>query len=340
MGSGLSPARFRESKRPSLLTFVVRRSLQSIPLLLLISLILFVILNNAPGGPLTPYLQNPHITQADIERLRHNLGLDQPAWVQYLHWLGHVAIGDFGYSTSNSEPVIQAMLERLPATLELMGAALVLSLVVGVALGIISALKPYSFLDYAMTTFAFFGQSMPVFWLALMLQIAFAVYGITAFGYHFALPSASISSLDTFDWGDRLEHLILPTITLSLLYIAQWSRFMRSSMLEVIKTDYIRTASAKGLSRRKVVLKHAFKNALIPLVTIIAVTLPQLVSGAVVTETIFAWPGMGRLFFNALGVFDFSLLMGYLCLASFLVVFSNLLADIAYAMLDPRVKYS
>jgi peptide/nickel transport system permease protein len=307
---------------------------------LLISVLIFSILNAAPGGPLTPYLQNPHITQADIERLKHNLGLDQPAYIQYFHWLGRVLTGDFGYSTSNSEPVINAMLDRLPATLELMGSAFVVSLAIGVTFGILSALKPYSFLDYFVTTFAFFGQSMPVFWLALMLQLAFAVYGITAFGYHFALPSASISSLDTFDLGDRLAHLVLPTLTLSLLYVAQWSRFMRSSMLEVIKTDYMRTASAKGLSRRAVILKHGFKNALIPLVTVIALTLPQLVSGAVVTETIFAWPGMGRLFFNALGVFDFSLLMGYLCLASFLVVFFNLLADIAYAWLDPRVKYA
>jgi len=303
-------------------------------------MIIFIILNQAPGGPLTPYLQNPHITQADIVRLKHNLGLDQPAYIQYFHWLTHVLTGDFGYSTSNSETVIQAMLERLPATLELMGSAFVLSLVIGVSFGILSALKPYSFLDYAMTTFAFFGQSMPVFWLALMMQIAFAVFGVTAFGYHFALPSAGISSQDDFEWGDRITHLILPTITLSLLYIAQWSRFMRSSMLEVIKTDYVRTASAKGLARRKVVMKHAFKNALIPLVTVIALTLPQLVSGAVVTESIFAWPGMGRLFINALGVFDFSLLMGYICLASFFVVFCNLLADVAYAWLDPRVKYS
>jgi peptide/nickel transport system permease protein len=339
MGSGSLPP-IRDSKRPALLTYVVRRTLQSIPLLLLISMIIFIILNKAPGGPLTPYLQNPHITQADIIRLKHNLGLDQPAYIQYFHWLGHVLTGDFGYSTSNSESVIDAMLERLPATLELMGAAFVLSLTIGVTFGILSALKPYSFLDYAMTTFAFFGQSMPVFWLALMLQIAFAVFGVTAFGYHFALPSAGISSQDDFQWGDRLEHLILPTVTLSLLYIAQWSRFMRSSMLEVIKTDYVRTASAKGLARNRVVMKHAFKNALIPLVTVIALTLPQLVSGAVVTESIFAWPGMGRLFINALGVFDFSLLMGYICLASFFVVFCNLLADVAYAWLDPRVKYS
>jgi peptide/nickel transport system permease protein len=248
--------------------------------------------------------------------------------------------GDFGYSTSNSMPVFDAIMDRMPATLSLMGASMVVSLVVGVSLGIYSALKPYSIADYAVTTFAFFGQSMPVFWFALMLQLAFSVNGITAFGYHFALPSAGISDSDSFDLGDRLKHLVLPTIVLSLLYVAQWSRFMRSSMLEVVKTDYIRTASAKGLSQNAIIFKHAFKNALIPLVTVIALSLPILVGGAVVTEDIFAWPGMGRLFYNGLQQFDFALLMGYLMLVSLLVIFFNLLADIAYAWLDPRVKYS
>ena len=307
---------------------------------MLISIILYGILSQAPGGPLTPYLQNPHITEADIARLKHNLGLDQPVYIQYLHWLGMVVRGDFGYSTSNSMPVIDAILDRMPATLSLMGSAILVSLLVGVTLGIYSALNPYSAADYAVTTFAFFGQSMPVFWFALMLQLAFSVNGITAFGYHFALPSAGISDSDSFDLGDRLAHLVLPTVVLSLLYVAQWSRFMRSSMLEVIKTDYIRTASAKGLSRRTVVFKHAFKNALIPLVTVIALSLPVLVGGAVVTEDIFAWPGMGRLFYNGLQQFDFALLMGYLMLVSLLVVFFNLVADVAYAWLDPRVKYS
>jgi peptide/nickel transport system permease protein len=309
-------------------------------LLLLVSVVLFSILQAAPGGPLTPYLQNPHITQADIERLRHNLGLDQPVYVQYFKWLWQVVRGDFGWSTSNSEPVTQAILDRMPATLELMGCAFTVSIVVGVVFGIVSAVRQYSWLDYLITTFAFFGQSMPVFWFALMLQLAFSVVGVTAFGYKFSLPSAGISSLDTFDLGDRLQHLILPTIVLSLAFIAQYSRFMRSSMLEVIRTDYMRTAAAKGVSQTAVILKHGLKNALIPLVTVIALTLPGLVAGAIITETIFAWPGMGRLFINALGQFDFAVLMGYMMLVSFLVIFCNLLADLCYAWLDPRVKYT
>ena len=309
------------------------------PLLLLISIILYWILSNAPGGPLAPYLQNPHITAADIERLKHNFGLDQPLPIRYLRWLGMVARGDLGYSTSNSETVVQAILERLPATLLLTGTSFALSLLIGVSIGIFAAVKPYSPLDYTVTTLAFFGQSMPVFWFALMLQLAFAVTGITAFGYHFALPSAGISSTDDFDLGDRIEHLILPTIVLSLVYIATWSRFTRSSMLEVVRTDYMRTAAAKGLDKLTIILRHGLKNALIPVVTVVALSLPGLFAGAVITETIFAWPGMGRLFFNALGQFDFSLLMGYLLIVSFLVVFFNLLADVAYAWLDPRVKY-
>jgi peptide/nickel transport system permease protein len=302
-------------------------------------MILYWILSNAPGGPLGPYLQNPHITPADIERLRHNFGLDQPLPVRYIRWLGMVLHGDLGYSTSNSESVTTAIVERLPATLLLAGTSFVLSLIIGVTFGIIAAVKPYSWIDYLVTTFAFFGQSMPVFWFALMLQLVFAVAGITAFGYHFALPSAGISSSDDFDLGDRIQHLVLPTIVLSLLYIAVWSRFTRSSMLEVIRTDYMRTAAAKGLDRLTIIMRHGLKNAMIPVVTIVALSLPGLFSGAVVTETIFAWPGMGRLFFNALGQFDFPLLMGYLVIVSFLVVFFNLLADVTYAWLDPRVKY-
>ena len=309
------------------------------PLLLLISIILYWILSNAPGGPLAPYLQNPHITAADIARLKHNFGLDQPLPVRYLRWLGMVVQGDLGYSTSNSETVVQAIVERLPATILLTGTSFAVSLLIGVSIGIFAAIKPYSLVDYTVTTLAFFGQSMPVFWFALMLQLAFAVTGITAFGYHFALPSAGISSTDDVDIGDRLEHLILPTIVLSLVYIATWSRFTRSSMLEVIRTDYMRTAAAKGLDKLTIILRHGLKNALIPVVTIIALSLPGLFAGAVVTETIFAWPGMGRLFFNALGQFDFSLLMGYLLIVSTLVVFFNLVADVAYAWLDPRVKY-
>jgi peptide/nickel transport system permease protein len=323
-----------------LFTYVVRRTLQAIPLLLAISVILYAILYNMPGGPLAPYLQNPHITAADIARLKHNLGMDQPVPIQYLRWLGHILVGDMGYSTSNSEPVFQALIERLPATLELMGASLVISIGLGIAAGMISAVYRYSFIDYFITTFAFFGQSMPVFWFALMMQLAFAVHGIPLpGGYLIQLPSAGIANSDTFDLGDRLVHLILPATVLSLLGLATFSRFMRSSLLEVLGTDYMRTAAAKGLAFRTILFKHGLKNALIPVVTVVALSLPGLLGGAIITEDIFAWPGMGRLFYTALNQSDLALLMGYLILIAFLVVFSNLLADVVYAWLDPRVKY-
>lgn len=318
--------------------FFLRRLLQSIPLLIFISMLIFWLLQSAPGGPLTPYLQNPHITQADIVRLKHNFGLDRPLPLRYVSWLGQVLHGDLGYSTSNSEPVLQAIIERLPATLELMGSAFAVSLVLGVGAGIIAALRPYGWIDYAVTTFAFIGQSMPVFWFGLMLQLLFSVHGISGFGYIMQLPSAGICASDDCPIGDRIEHLILPTTVLSLTYLATWSRFMRSSMFEVLKQEYMRTAYAKGLSPMVVIFKHGFRNALIPLVTIVGLSLPGIVAGAVVTERIFAWPGMGRLFYTALGQFDFSLLMGYLMIVSFLVVLGNLLADLGYAILDPRVR--
>ncbi|HEV7180759.1 MAG TPA: ABC transporter permease [Candidatus Baltobacteraceae bacterium] len=319
---------------------MIRRTLQAIPLLILISIILFLILNNAPGGPLAPYLQNPHITPADIARLKHNLGLDQPLYVQYFKWFITILHGDLGYSTSNSEPVLQAILERLPATLELMVTAFVFSVIIGISAGIFSAVKPYSFADYFITTFAFFGQSMPVFWFALMLQLAFAVHGVPLpGGYEIVLPSAGLSSSDAFNLGDRIAHLILPVIVLSLLALALYSRFMRSSLLEVMKTDYMRTAAAKGLNFRTILFKHAIKNAMIPVVTVLALSLPGVIGGAIVTETIFAWPGAGRMFYNALLQSDIALMMGYLLILAFFVVFSNLLADVLYAWLDPRVKY-
>jgi peptide/nickel transport system permease protein len=303
-------------------------------------MILFWILSSAPGGQLGPYLQNPHITPADIERLKHNLGLDQPLPVRYVRWLGLVVRGDLGYSTSNSQPVLEAILDRLPATLILTATSLIISLLIGIGAGLIAAIKPYTAIDYGITTFAFFGQSMPVFWFALMLQLAFAVTGIWIFGTHYSLPSAGMCESDPCTFPDVIRHLILPATVLSLLYIAGWSRFMRSSMLEVVRTDYMRTAAAKGLDRGTIIFRHGLKNALIPIVTVVALSLPDLVAGAVITETIFAWPGMGRLFFNGLGQQDFPLLMGYLMMVAFLVVLFNLVADVCYAWLDPRVKYS
>ncbi len=326
-----------------MLVYAIRRTLQAIPLLILISIILFSILHAMPGGGLAAYTQNPHLTQADIERLKHNLGLDRPVIFQYWGWLVAMLHGDLGWSQMNSTPVTEALLERLPATLELTITAFVLSLAVGLIFGIVAAIRPYSAIDYFVTTFAFFGQSMPVFWFALMLQMIFAVVGIhfQGFGYRvdMSLPSAGMTATEGGDFIDRIRHLILPVTVLGLLQIATWSRFTRASMQEVLHTDYMRTAAAKGLPFLTILLKHGLKNALMPVVTIVALSLPGIVAGAIVTETIFAWPGMGRLFITALGQQDLLLMMGYLVIISVFVVFSNLLADIAYGWLDPRVKY-
>jgi peptide/nickel transport system permease protein len=235
---------------------------------------------------------------------------------------------------------MQAILERMPATLWLMGLSAIVSVTVGISAGMFSAVKPYSIADYLITTLAFFGQSMPVFWFALMLQLLFAVHGITFGDYIIKLPSAGMAELDTFNIGDRIEHVILPTIVLSLLSLALYSRFMRSSLLEVMKTDYIRTAAAKGVGFWSILFKHATKNAMIPVVTVVALSLPGILGGAIVTETIFAWPGMGRMFYNALQQGDIALMMGYITILSTLIVFCNLLADVTYAWLDPRVKYN
>jgi peptide/nickel transport system permease protein len=326
-----------------MLNYTIRRLLQAIPLMVIISVILFAILHYMPGGPLAPYMQNPHITAADIARLKHNFGLDRPVYVQYLSWLGKYVTGDWGWSTMNSTPAKEAILERLPATLELMGVSYAVAIALGLIFGIVAAVKPYSAIDYFVTTFAFFGFSMPIFWFALMLQMIFAVKGIhlQALGYAFDYntPSAGMTSTEGGGFLDRIQHLILPVMALTLLQLATWSRFTRASMQEVLHTEYMRTAAAKGLPFMRILLKHGLKNALMPVVTVTALALPGLFGGAIVTETIFAWPGMGRLFITALQQQDFSLLMAYLVLSSVLVVFFNLLADLAYGWLDPRVKY-
>ncbi len=326
-----------------MLNYAIRRLLQAIPLLILISIILFTILHYMPGGPLAPYMQNPHITAADIARLRHNFGLDRPVPIQYLSWLGKYLTGDWGWSTMNSTTVTEAIGERLPATLLLMGISYAVAISVGLILGIVAAVRPYSLVDYFVTTFAFFGFSMPVFWLALMLQMMFSVHGLhwQAFGYQvdYSLPSAGMTDTEGGGIADRIRHLVLPVVTLALLQLANWSRFTRASMQEVLHTEYMRTAAAKGLPFMRILFKHGLKNALMPVVTITALALPGLFSGAIVTESIFAWPGMGRLFYTALQQQDFALLMAFLVVSAVLVVAFNLIADLAYGWLDPRVKY-
>lgn len=320
--------------------YIIRRILQSILLLFIMSIAFFILLHLMPGGPDQAIgANNPRITGATRAAIRHRYGLDQPLPIQYLTWLGAALHGDFGFSIETTRPVITEIAERLPNTLELFATALGLALVCAILLGVIAAVKQYSLTDYTITVLAYAGISMPVFWFGLILQEIFGVQ------LHL-LPIYGIASPDTTGFSqtdlfvDRLLHLILPAIMLGMLFIASWSRFLRSSMLDVIRQDYIRTARAKGLSPRVVLFRHALRNALIPLLTVVAISFGGVVGGAVITEQVFAWPGMGSLFFFALGLPDYPILMAFLILGAASVITFNLLADILYAAVDPRVRYS
>ncbi len=313
--------------------YTIRRILQMIPLMLGISLILFIIIQAAPGGPEGIMLQSGlMIDPSVIDAYRHRLGVDQPVYIQYFKWIAAALSGDLGFSFQTSRPVSAMIMERMPATLELMTVSFILAALVAIPLGIYSALHQYSSFDLLGTTASFLGIAMPVFWFGLILQLVFSV----KLGW---LPvSGTVTVGDTSFW-DHIKHLILPTIVLSLHSIAGWSRYMRSSMLGVIRSDYIRTANAKGLREKIVVFRHAVKNALIPVITIMALDLAGLFSGAVITETIFAWPGIGRLFVQSMYARDYPILMGILMMGSFMVVFFNLIADLVYGWLDPRISY-
>ena len=315
-------------------TFILRRLLSVVPVLLIITFATFFLMQLLPGGPLAAYENNPEISQKDIERLRHEMGLDRPIHVQYWSWLKNFVRGDWGYSFTTKRPVLSEIWDRLPNTLYLTGISLIVALIIAIPAGIISATRQYSVFDHITTTLAYIGRSMPVFYSGLLLIIVFSIWLRW-------LPSGGMQTLGKeFSLIDSLRHLFLPVLSLSTLIAAKYVRFLRTSMLEVIHLDYIRTAAAKGVSERVIIYKHAFRNAAIPLVTIVAIDLPVLFAGALFTETIYSWPGMGRLFVDAATRFDYSVVMGIVAAIAFLVVVSNLLADVVYAILDPRITYS
>ena len=316
-----------------MMAYTVRRLLQMIPLVFGISIVLFAVIQAAPGGPEGALLDSGRfIDPAVIEAYRERLGVDQPIHVQYFRWLTAAVAGDLGTSFSTTRPVVEMIAERLPATLELMGSAFVLAAVIAILLGVFSALRQYSWFDHLGTGLSFVGIAMPVFWFALILQLVFGVW----LGW---LPIAGTETVGESSLGDRMAHLVLPTVVLSFNYIAGWSRYLRSSMLGVLRADYVRTARAKGLPERRVVGVHALRNALIPLLSIMALNLSSLFSGAVITETVFAWPGIGRMFVQAMFARDYPLLMGILMLGSLMVIVFNLVADLLYGYLDPRIRY-
>ena len=294
----------------------------------------FVLMQMLPGGPLAAYENNPEISQHDIQRLRHEMGLDRPIPVQYWAWLKNFVRGDWGYSFVTKRPVLQEIWDRLPNTLYLTGFSLILALIIAIPVGIISATRQYSIFDHITTTLTYVGRSMPVYYSGLLLIIIFSIW-LRWF------PSGGMRTLGKeFSLFDSLRHLFLPMVSLSTLIAAKYVRFLRTSMLEVIHQDYIRTAAAKGLHDRIIIFKHAFRNAAIPLVTVVAIDLPVLFAGALFTETVYSWPGMGRLFVDSATRFDYSIVMGIVATIAFLVVLSNLIADVIYGILDPRITYS
>ncbi len=321
--------------------YIIRRVLQAIPLLLLISVVVFSLANAMPSGLMAAYENNPNITKEDLVRLQEELGLNTPPHIKYLNWLGNTLRGDLGYSLTERRPVTEILAERIPNTIYLTLVSFIVSLLIAIPIGILSARRQYSIFDHLATGFAFVGQSIPIFWFGLILIIVFNVLLKNPATGRPLLPGGGMSTIGApFSVGDRLQHLILPVAMLSVFQVAQHMRYMRSSMLDVIHQDYIRTARAKGLREQAIVYGHALKNALLPVVTVIGLELPTLVSGAFFTETIFSWPGMGRLFVNAAGLGDYTVLMAIVMLSALLVIVFNLLTDITYAFLDPRIQYS
>ncbi len=317
--------------------YVLRRLAGAIPLVLGIATIIFFLINLAPGSPVDLII-GPGVNQEFRDQMIRNFGLDQPLPVRYVKWLGAMFTGDFGYSFSYSKPVLAVLLDFLPNTILLSVSALGLAFFFGIVLGTIQAVRQYSALDSSLSVVLLFFYSMPSFWLALMLILTmslmlgwFPVSGPTGNEYEFLSLSGRIV--------DRARHLALPTLSLALVLTAGIARYMRGSMLEVVRQDYIRTAHAKGLPERVVVFKHALRNALIPIVTLVGLYLPYLFSGTVFIETIFAWPGMGRAIVGAIFQRDYPLVMAGSFFFATMVVLANLVADVLYAVIDPRIRY-
>jgi len=324
-------------------TFILRRVLGAIPLLLGIATLVFFVLNLAPGDPAAAYL-NPNMPPEIIEQLRVNLGLDQPVHVRYVKWMASFFTGDWGYSFAQSRPVAAILLDALPNTLVLAAISLVLVFLIGVVVGVFQAVKQNTLTDSSLSVIGLFFYSMPSFWLGLMLMLVFSLKA-SEWGWPFSLPPTGVTSVD-YDFmttaekiRDRVVHLVLPVATLTLALAAGVARYTRGQMLEVVRQDYIRTARAKGLPERTVIFKHALRNSLIPVITLLGLNLPYLFSGAVFIEYIFAWPGMGRGIVDAIYQRDYPVVMATSFLFAAIVVIGNLVADVLYAVADPRIRY-
>jgi peptide/nickel transport system permease protein len=313
--------------------FLATRMVQSVIVLALMSFAIYALIGLMPGDPIDLMISaDPKMTPEDAARLRALYGVDKPVVERYANWLAAALGGDLGYSRLYAAPVLDVLLPALGNTLILLGLTLVLSLAIGLPAGVVAALRPYSRTDYAINLFAFAGISVPAFWLGLLLIIVFSVIlGV--------LPAGGTETVGGAGFWDRGKYLVLPVVNLTLASVGGHTRYMRAAMMETLRQDYIRTARAKGAGRARVVLGHALRNAMIPVVTIIALQFGYLFSGALITETIFAYPGMGKLIFDSIMGNDFNLALVALLFATLVTLIGNLLADVAYAWLDPRITY-
>ena len=311
--------------------YLLQRLGQSAVILVIVSIIGFFVLNLAPGGPLSQFALTPGMSQADLDRIAAQLGLDRPLPVQYVDWFSRLFVGDWGKSFRDGRPVLDVIGTHVWATFLLMGVSTVISVGIGTWIGVVSALRRYSMLDYAVTIGAMIALSIPTFWFGLVTIYIFSL----ELGW---LPAGNMYTIGNGSFLDYCIHLIMPSIVLALVNVAIWSRYMRSSVLDVIEQDFVRTARAKGLAPGAVLRRHVVRNALLPMITLAGLQLPSLLSGALVTETVFTWPGMGRLFLDSLGYRDYPVVMGLLMFSALLVLIGNLIADILVAVADPRIR--
>jgi peptide/nickel transport system permease protein len=313
--------------------YVAQRTVESILVLAVMSVVIYALIGLMPGDPIDLMISaNPHLTPADAARLKSLYGLDLPLYQRYWNWLTAALGGDFGYSRLFSRPVLDVLPAYLGRTAILMGTSFVLSVAIAIPTGIWAATRPYSRTDYVINLLSFAGISVPPFWLALLLIMLFAV----GLGW---LPAGGMETVGRESLADKAAHLVLPVLALTLLSVAGVTRYVRAEMIGVLRQDYVRTARAKGVPEGAVVWRHALRNALIPVVTVLALDFGALFSGALITETVFAYPGMGKLIYDAILGNDFNLALVGLLFATLLTLAGNLLADLAYARLDPRISY-
>ncbi|HWI63721.1 MAG TPA: ABC transporter permease [Symbiobacteriaceae bacterium] len=313
--------------------YIIRRLLQTIPILFGVSIIIFIIVHSTPGNPYS-YLFGPRVDPKLKEKMMVEMGFRDPLPMQYVRWLKTTVSGNLGVSLRTGQPVTELIAKAMPNTLWLSVTSFVLALCLAIPIGIVSATRQYSLLDYGVTTFAFMGISLPSFFAALLAVYVFAVK------LQWFPMNGTLSPGKTFAWGDYLYHLILPAVTVALRDIASYSRFTRSSMLEVMRQDYVRTARSKGLAERVVIYKHALRNGLIPVVTLLGFSLPGLFGGLIIIETVFSWNGMGKLSIEAVNNREYGMLMAVNMFFACLVILGNLVADVLYAVVDPRIRYA